>query len=108
MPDPSTVVAYCGLPPTPDAIWTRWRLDPVVLAVLFGWLALYFAGARRLAGTGRSRRELSLFVAGWLIATLALVSPLCPLSPASPLTPATPGKKFSSSRRRPSAKTLIY
>lgn len=80
VPDPSTVVAYCGLPPTPDAIWTRWRLDPVVLAVLFGWLALYFAGARRLAGTARSRRELSLFVAGWLIATLALVSPLCPLS----------------------------
>jgi putative membrane protein len=82
VPDPVTVVAYCGLPPTPDAIWTRWRLDPVVLAVLFGWLVLHASGARALAATARrlSRRELFLFGAGWLIATLALVSPLCPLS----------------------------
>jgi putative membrane protein len=82
VPDPVTVVAYCGLPPTPDAIWTRWRLDPVVLTVLFAWLALHAAGARALPGAARrlSRRDLFLFGTGWLIATLALISPLCPLS----------------------------
>jgi len=82
MSDPLTVVAYCGLPPSPAEIWTRWRLDPVVLAFLLGWLALHIAGARALSRTPRrlTRRELALFGSGWLIATLALVSPLCPLS----------------------------
>lgn len=82
MSDPLSVVAYCGLPPSPDEIWTRWRLDPIVLSVLFAWLGLHLAGARMLRATARrlSRRELMLFGAGWLVATLALVSPLCPLS----------------------------
>lgn len=82
MSDPLTVVAYCGLPPSPDAIWARWRLDPLVLAVLFGWLATYAFGARALRYTSRrlSTREIAFFCTGWAIATLALVSPLCPLS----------------------------
>lgn len=83
MSDPlTTVIAYCGLPPSPGEIWTRWRLDPVVLAVLFAWLAMHVAGARILErnAPGSGRRELALFCTGWLVATLALVSPLCPLS----------------------------
>ena len=82
MSDPLTVVAYCGLPPSPEDILARWRLDPIVLSFLFAWLGLHLAGARMLRGTARrlSRRELALFCSGWAIATLALVSPLCPLS----------------------------
>jgi len=72
-----TTVAYCGLPPSPADIWNRWRLDPFVLCVLFGWLALHFAGARVLR---TSSRERALFFTGWAVAVLALVSPLCPLS----------------------------
>jgi putative membrane protein len=77
-----TVVAYCGLPPSPAEIWTRWRLDPVVLSLLFAWLGIYLVGARALRRKARplTTREIALFCAGWAIATLALVSPLCPLS----------------------------
>ncbi|HET7924429.1 MAG TPA: cytochrome c oxidase assembly protein [Rhodanobacteraceae bacterium] len=84
MSDPLTVVAYCGLPPLPGDLWTRWRLDPVVLAFLFAWLGLHVVGARMLRGTPRrlTTRELAFFCSGWTIATLALVSPLCPLSVA--------------------------
>ena len=84
MSDPMTVVAYCGLPPSPAGIWTHWRLDPIVLSVLFAWLASYVAGACALRGTARrlKAREIAFFCSGWAIATLALVSPLCPLSVA--------------------------
>lgn len=84
MSDPMTVVAYCGLPPSPAGIWTHWRLDPIVLSVLFAWLASYVAGACALRGTARrlKTREIAFFCSGWAIATLALVSPLCPLSVA--------------------------
>jgi putative membrane protein len=77
-------VAYCGPPPSPQEIWTHWRLDPVVLMVLFAWLATYAAGARALRHTARrlTTREIAFFCAGWAIATLALVSPLCPVSVA--------------------------
>ena len=82
MSDPLTIVAYCGLPPSPGEIWMRWRLDPVVLSFLFAWLGLHLVGARMLRGTARrlTQRELAFFCCGWTIATLALVSPLCPLS----------------------------
>lgn len=82
MSDPFGIAAYCGLPPSPGEILTRWRLDPIVLSVLFAWLGLHAVGARMLRGTARrlSRRELAFFYAGWTIATLALVSPLCALS----------------------------
>lgn len=82
MPDPLTVVAYCGLPPSPAEIWTRWRLDPVVLSLLFAWLGAYAVGARALRNTARplTMQEITFFCTGWAIATLALVSPLCPLS----------------------------
>lgn len=75
---------YCGAPPAPEALWTHWRLDPVVLALLAGIWLLYWVGSERLLRTdphrapGRGQR--AAFHAGWLIATLALVSPLCPLS----------------------------
>ena len=74
---------YCGAPPDPAAIWTHWRLDPVVLGVLLGCWLLYVAGRARLVRNGPAAaggwRSVA-FHSGWVIATLALVSPLCPLS----------------------------
>jgi putative membrane protein len=80
----SAIVPYCGPPPDPAAIWSTWRLDPLVLGVLFACWGLYLLGyvrQRRAQAPGApDRRRCILFNVGWLIATLALVSPLCPLS----------------------------
>jgi putative membrane protein len=73
---------YCGLPPSPEELALRWNLDPVLIGGLVVVAGLYFYGSGRLERTGRARRvgEKAAFYGGWLIATLALVSPLCPLS----------------------------
>ncbi|MDE2488574.1 MAG: cytochrome c oxidase assembly protein [Alphaproteobacteria bacterium] len=76
---PSLAPPYCGAPPTPSELWSRWNLDPVLIGLLLAVLGLYWAGAR-LAGVPRGRR-LS-FYAGWALSTAALISPLCPLSVA--------------------------
>lgn len=68
---------YCGAPPDPAGLLSRWNLDPILLAALAGLLACYLLGAAR---RGVDRRHVLLFVSGWAVATLALVSPLCPLS----------------------------
>lgn len=75
-------VPYCGVPPSPDALWSRWNLDPVLIAVLAALACAYVLGARRLDGNGRAitRGEQAAFGLGWLIASAALVSPLCALS----------------------------
>ena len=59
---------YCGLPPVPEQLWTRWNLDPVLIASLVV-LAM-------LVGRERSGR---LAVA---VLFVAFVSPLCALSSA--------------------------
>ena len=73
---------YCGAPPTPDGLWARWNLDPILIAGLLAVLALYLIGLVRFAGPGRNiptwRR--AAFVAGWATAAAALISPLCALS----------------------------
>lgn len=71
--------AYCGAPPAPAQLWSRWNLDPLLLIALAACLFVYLAGARR-AGLGGARR--GVFVAGWAAAALALTSPLCALSVA--------------------------
>lgn len=78
----SATSPYCGAPPSPDALWTRWNLDPILIAALLTALLLYLAGAARSTGPGQDippwRR--AAFVAGWATAALSLISPLCPLS----------------------------
>lgn len=59
---------YCGAPPLPAEIWTRWNFDPVLIAAL-ALLALY---------VGRDRWGA---VAIGVLA-VAFVSPLCALSSA--------------------------
>lgn len=59
---------YCGPAPVPDALWTRWNLDPWLL-VMLAVLALVFArNGRGLAAVG--------------VLAIAFVSPLCALSSA--------------------------
>lgn len=77
---------YCGAPASPEAFWSRWNLDPVLVAALVTLAALYALGAMRLdrrspADPGAPvRREQAAFYVGWTITAVALVSPLCALS----------------------------
>jgi putative membrane protein len=70
---------YCGAPPLPEGIWSRWNLDPVLIVVLLASAAVYAFGAARLSGSLSAWRK-AAFIAGWSILSLALMSPLCPLS----------------------------
>ena len=71
MADP--IIAYCGPAAVPSDVWTRWNLDPLLIAAL---AALAFAVGR---GYSRDAR------ASWAVSALLLivfVSPLCALSSA--------------------------
>ncbi|MBS0332462.1 MAG: cytochrome c oxidase assembly protein [Proteobacteria bacterium] len=78
----SSPIPYCGAPPVPEALWSRWNLDPFLIVCLLAALTTYGLGVRRLDIDARHvpmwRR--AAFGAGWAIAVLALISPLCPLS----------------------------
>lgn len=77
-------IPYCGSPPVPGAL--EWTLDPVVLACLGLALACHHRGAGRhppgmhAPAAGPERRM--AFTAGWAVAALALISPLCHLGVA--------------------------
>ncbi|ROU03774.1 cytochrome c oxidase assembly protein [Histidinibacterium lentulum] len=70
--DPLAYVPFCGPPPEPGALMSRWLLDPALLAglaVALG-LGLWLARDRRL------------MAGGWVLVALLFVSPLCALSMA--------------------------
>jgi putative membrane protein len=69
--------AYCGLPPAPADLWTRWNTDPWLLAISAALLGGYLLVSRSAPAARRW-----MFSAGWLVTVLALVSPLCALSVA--------------------------
>ena len=75
-------IPYCGLPPTPDSLWSRWNLDPILLACLIVGAAAYAFGVAKSARADHPVPlwRQSAFYIGWMIATAALISPLCPLS----------------------------
>lgn len=58
---------------TPENFWRAWSFAPQVLVPLLGTLVLY--GARVQSGGTRS----VLFLGGWVLLAIALVSPLCRL-----------------------------
>jgi putative membrane protein len=64
---------YCGTPPSPGALLFRCNLDPVLITAL---IVAALAQLRYLAG-GQQR---SVALAGWGLASAALISPLCALS----------------------------
>src|SRR4030088_3029137 len=69
----NSMIAYCGPAAVPDDLWTRWNVDPLLIAIL-AVLALAVARSRRCDTR-----------AGWGAIVLMLVifvSPLCALSSA--------------------------
>ena len=63
------MTSYCGPPADPAALWSRWNLDPVLLAALL-------AGAFVLRRARHPRPGLAAI----LVLALVFVSPLCALS----------------------------
>jgi len=66
---------YCGAPPIPGELLSRFNLDPALIIVL---LAL---GLGHVLRAKTSHTRLSAAV-GWSVAAVALISPLCALSVA--------------------------
>ena len=75
------VFAHLGRPLEPHDLWRAWTFEPLTVALLAisGWM--YLRGLTRLwhaAGAGRGVRRLDAwaFAAGWVLLSLALLSPL--------------------------------
>ena len=68
---------YCGAPPAPGELLTRFNLDPMLVLAL---LALAVLHLTRLRGTAL-RTQLAASI-GWALVAAALLSPLCALSVA--------------------------
>src|SRR5690606_24118390 len=86
MPYASTALPYRGAPPAPGRPRQHWHLDPGLLAGLIGSAAWYGYGRRIAEQPGHegvmARTQPIYFYTGWVIATLAFISPLCALSVA--------------------------
>jgi putative membrane protein len=67
------VLPYCGAPPLPPELLSRFNLDPVLIVIL---AALAVA---QLINTNTPRARLAV-ACGWLVAAAAVLSPLCALS----------------------------
>ncbi|MDO5528520.1 MAG: cytochrome c oxidase assembly protein [Paracoccus sp. (in: a-proteobacteria)] len=65
-------IAYCGIAPTPAEFWSAWNLDPVLLAGLAALAVLIHRAAPRKGAAW----------AGFALAVVVFVSPLCNLSSA--------------------------
>jgi putative membrane protein len=78
---------YCGSPPTPGELLSRFNLDPVLLAAL-ATLALVHTRRLLIAAPGRAHPGVGYLhqvligyaLCGWLVAAAAFTSPLCALS----------------------------
>lgn len=69
--DPTMLIAYCGVPPTPATLMGAWNLDPFLLAALALWaVALYRHGKGAFGWSA------------WALAVAVFVSPLCSLTSA--------------------------
>ncbi|HEY5048458.1 MAG TPA: cytochrome c oxidase assembly protein [Rhizomicrobium sp.] len=73
---------YCGAPPDPAGLLSRWNLDPFLIAVLAAVVVAYAvlvkSGSSRRADVAPWRR--ACFYGGWALGAFALISPLCALS----------------------------
>jgi cytochrome c oxidase assembly factor CtaG len=65
-------------PVEPEGLLRAWSLAPAVVAPLAALLLVYLIGLRRAVVADRGRPR--LFLAGWLLLAVALVSPLCRLA----------------------------
>src|SRR5262245_44528333 len=69
MSDP--MIAYCGPAAIPDDIWSRWNVDPLVIATLVVLTLLIARGRSTNARTGQ---------AAVILLAVVFISPLCALS----------------------------
>jgi len=69
-------VAYCGTPPDPATLATRFNLDPILIVALLLIALVHVSWCRAHKQNGRRA------VLGWGVAATALISPLCALSVA--------------------------
>ncbi len=67
------MIAYCGPAAVPDDLWTRWNVDPLLIAVL--------AALALAVGRGRSSNTRAAWAAIVLMLVI-FVSPLCAMSSA--------------------------
>jgi putative membrane protein len=72
-------IPYCGAPPVPGNLLTRFNLDPWLIAGLVVVCSLQCLAVRRGGGV---RTRLAYAVSGWVVAAAAFLSPLCALSVA--------------------------
>jgi putative membrane protein len=64
-------IPYCGTPPIPGTLIERWNGDPILILLLAAIAGLHLL---------RAPENRASAAAGWAVAALALVSPLCALS----------------------------
>jgi putative membrane protein len=76
-----TELPYCGTAPLPGELFSRFNLDPVLIAGLALAICLQLWWNRPAAQPATPRQRL-LGVAGWVVAASAFLSPLCALSVA--------------------------
>ncbi|OAN79434.1 hypothetical protein A8B78_11935 [Jannaschia sp. EhC01] len=67
-----TYIPFCGLPPTPAEVLSRWTLDPTLLIGLVLALAVGWAVANE-------RKRITV---GWVMVALLFISPICAASMA--------------------------
>ncbi len=75
MSSQNTPIPYCGTPPAPGELLTRFNLDPLLIAALAAIVLVHL-----IRITDNRQRQYVLI--GWLVAAAALISPLCALSVA--------------------------
>ena len=70
-------IPYCGSPPFPGHV--AWNTDPILATLL---VISFAVSLRFLMSFHASRSQLGCLIAGWLVLSFALMSPLCNLSVA--------------------------
>ncbi|HEY5290603.1 MAG TPA: cytochrome c oxidase assembly protein [Caulobacteraceae bacterium] len=71
---------YCGAPPHPGALFSRWNLDPMLLAALALVVVTYTLLTDRSYRAAVPSWRRGCFYSGWALGVAALISPLCALS----------------------------
>jgi len=73
---------YCGAPPDPASLLSRWNLDPALIAALVVVVVAYalLTGKGSWRGASLAPWRRGCFYGGWALGAAALISPLCPLS----------------------------
>ena len=73
----SAPLPYCGSPPVPGELASRFNLDPILILALLALAGLHLYSIRN-----DTRGVKACAAVGWVIAAAALLSPLCALSVA--------------------------